>query len=257
VKASTAGEPVKPDFKRNHLLQFLLVFYLALWAALAISPLDRSDWLLENLLVFVFVGGLVATYRRFPLSELSYLLIALFLALHAVGAHYTYAKAPLGFWLKDAFDLSRNHFDRIVHFSFGLLLGYPIRETLLRVIKTSRGWIFFLAFHVVLAWSGLFELLESWVAQIVSPELGAAYLGTQGDSWDAQNDMTAALIGVGLCFAGIAAARRGADLKAISRFREWSRMLIRKFFAGKSATILNASRHKIIERPKMRATMKR
>ena len=257
MKAPTASEPVKPDFKRNHLLQFLLVFYLALWAALAISPLDRSDWLLENLLVFVFVGGLAATYRRFPLSDLSYILIALFLALHAVGAHYTYAKVPLGFWLKDAFDLSRNHFDRIVHFSFGLLLGYPIRETLLQVTKTSQRWIFFLALQVVLAWGGMFELLESWVAQIVSPELGAAYLGTQGDSWDAQNDMTAALIGVVLCFAGIVVARRGADLNAIAPFRGWSRMLIRKFFAGKSAPTLNASRHKIIERPKAPATMER
>jgi putative membrane protein len=84
MKAPTVGAPVKPDFRRNHLLQFLLVFYLALWAALAISPLDRSDWLLENLLVFVFVGGLVVIYRRFPLSDLSYILIALFLALHAV-----------------------------------------------------------------------------------------------------------------------------------------------------------------------------
>jgi len=257
MKARTASEPVKPDFKRNHLLHFLLVLYLALWAALAISPLDRSDWLLENLLVFVFVGGLAATYRRLPLSDLSYVLIALFLALHAVGAHYTYAKVPLGFWLKDAFDLSRNHFDRIVHFSFGLLLGYPIRETLLRIIKTSHVWIFFLAFQVVLAWSGLFELLESWVAQIVSPELGAAYLGTQGDSWDAQSDMTAALIGAGLCFTGIVAARRGADLKAIARFRGWSRMSIRKFFAGESAPTLNASRHKIIERPKARVTTQR
>lgn len=257
MRASTASEPVKPDFKRNRLLQFLLVSYLALWVALAISPLDRSDWLLENLLVFVFVGGLAATYRRFPLSDLSYVLIALFLTLHAVGAHYTYAKVPLGFWLEDAFDLSRNHFDRIVHFSFGLLLGYPIRETLLRVIKTSQEWIYFLAFQVVLAWSGMFELLESWVAQIVSPELGAAYLGTQGDSWDAQNDMTAALIGAGLCFAVVVAARRGADLKAIARLRGWSQMLVRKFFAGKSEPTFNARRHKIIEKLKVRATMKR
>jgi putative membrane protein len=257
MKAPTAGEPVKPDFKRNHLLQWLLVFYLALWAALAISPLDRSDWLLENLLVFIFVGGLAVTYRRFPLSDFSYILIALFLSLHAVGAHYTYAKAPIGFWLKDAFDLSRNHFDRIVHFSFGLLLGYPIRETLSRVIKTSQTWIFFLTLQVVLAWSVMFELLESWVAQIVSPELGAAYLGTQGDTWDAQNDTTAALIGVGVCFAGILASRRGADLNAISLIRRRSRMLLRKFFAGKSAPTLNAARHKNIGRPKAQATTQR
>ena len=116
---------------------------------------------------------------------------------------------------------------------------------------------FFLALQVVLAWDGMFELLESWVAPIVSPKLGAAYLGTQGDSWDAQNDITAALIGAGVCFAGIVAARRGADLNAIAHFRGWSRMLVRKFFAGKSAPTLNTSRHKIIERLKAPATMKR
>jgi len=180
MKLTTASAPVKPSFRQNRLLQFMLVLYLALWAALAFSPLDRSDWLLENLPVFVFVGGLALTRRRFPLSDLSYLLIALFLTLHAVGAHYTYAKVPLGFWLKDALDLSRDHFDRIVHFSFGFLLGYPIRETLLRAVKTSQGWILFLTLQIVLALSVVFELLESWVAQIVNPELGAAYLGHTG-----------------------------------------------------------------------------
>jgi putative membrane protein len=225
MKLTTASAPVKPNFRRNRFLQFMLAFYLALWAALAISPLDRSDWLLENLLVFVFVGGLALTYRRFPLSDLSYLLIALFLTLHAVGAHYTYAKVPLGFWLKDALDLSRNHFDRIVHFSFGLLLGYPIRETLLRAVKASQGWILFLTPQIVLAWSVMFELLESWVAQIVSPELGAAYLGTQGDVWDAQNDTTVALIGALLCFALTAAAHKLAELDSTSflSMRVWNR----------------------------------
>jgi putative membrane protein len=209
----------------------MLALYLALWVALALSPLDRSDWLLENLLVFVFVGGLALTYRRFPLSDLSYLLIALFLTLHAIGAHYTYAKVPLGFWLRDALDLSRNHFDRIVHFSFGFLLGHPIRETLLRAVKTSQVWILFLTLQIVLAWSVLFELLESWVAQIVSPELGSAYLGTQGDTWDAQNDTTAALIGALLCFTLTAAARKLAALDSTA----FLSMRVRKLFIGKPA----------------------
>lgn len=228
MKLTTARGPVKPDFRRNRFLQFTLALYLALWATLAVSPLDRLDWLLENLLVFVFVGGLALTYRRFPLSDLSYFLIALFLTLHAVGAHYTYAKVPLGFWLKDALELSRNHFDRVVHFSFGFLLAYPIRETLLRAVKTSQGWILFLTLQIVLACSVLFELLESWVAQIVSPELGAAYLGTQGDIWDAQNDTTAALIGALLCFALTAAANKLADLDSTA----FPTMRVRKLFMG-------------------------
>ena len=117
-----------PGLRRNRLLQGMILWYLLWWSALAISPLDRSDWLLENLLVFILIGALVATYRLFPLSNASYLLLTVFLTLHAVGAHYTYAKVPLGFWMQDAFDLSRNHFDRIVHFAFGLLVGYPVRE---------------------------------------------------------------------------------------------------------------------------------
>jgi putative membrane protein len=196
---TTATSPLKPNFKRNLLLQILVAWYLIIWIGLAIAPLYRSDWLLENILVFVTVAVLVFTYRWFPLSDVSYLLITLFLTLHAIGAHYTYEKVPLGFWLQDAFNLSRNHFDRIVHFSFGFLLGYPLRELLLRVTRTNKWWIYFLTVNLALSGSSFFELLESWVAQIVSPELGVAYLGTQGDEWDAQKDMTLALVGVLLC----------------------------------------------------------
>jgi putative membrane protein len=140
---TTATSPLKPNFKRNLLLQILVAWYLIIWIGLAIAPLYRSDWLLENILVFVTVAVLVFTYRWFPLSDVSYLLITLFLTLHAIGAHYTYEKVPLGFWLQDAFNLSRNHFDRIVHFSFGFLLGYPLRELLLRAVFLNywnHGW---------------------------------------------------------------------------------------------------------------------
>ncbi len=162
---------------------------------MAISPFDHSDWLLENLLVFISIGFLVITYRSFPLSTMSYFLITVFLTLHAVGAHYTYEHVPFGYWLKDLFGEQRNHFDRLVHFAFGLLLTYPLREALLRVVKTSTFWSYFLPLSVVIAFSSFYELIEGWVARIVSPELGAAYLGTQGDIWDAQKDMNAAMVG--------------------------------------------------------------
>ena len=194
MKAAIAST-AKSDLRSNRLLQGLIVAYLIIWVALAISPRDRSDWLLENLLVFVAVGFLVATYRILPLSNLSYLLIAVFLALHAVGAHYTYEHSAPGYWLKDLLGWQRNHFDRIVHFAFGLLLVYPIREALMRVVKMNGFWSYFIPFVVIKAASSFYELMESWVAQIVSPELGAAYLGTQGDVWDAQQDMTAAMVG--------------------------------------------------------------
>jgi putative membrane protein len=191
--ASTA--PCRREFQNDRIVQALLGCYVIVWIVLAVSPVDRKDWLLENLLAMTLGLALVATYRTFAFSDLSYILITVFMTLHAIGAHYTYSKVPLGFWLKDAFDLSRNHFDRIVHFAFGLLLAYPIRELLLRTAHVRGFWSYYLPISATLALSGLFEVIESWVAQIVSPELGDAYLGTQGDVWDAQKDMTAAFIG--------------------------------------------------------------
>jgi putative membrane protein len=183
------------NFRENKLLQLLLGWYALYWIVTAIKPVDRSDWLLENLLTFLFIAALVATHRVFPFSDLSYLLITIFMTLHALGAHYTYQHVPLGYWMKDAFELSRNHFDRIVHFSFGLLMAYPMREVLVRAAGVRGFWSYFLPANITLAFSGLFELIEAWVAQIVSPKLGAAYLGIQGDVWDAQKDMTLGLAG--------------------------------------------------------------
>jgi len=202
----------KGNFRHNHLLQGLLGWYVLLWVVLAISPVNRQDWFLENILAVLLVGILVATYRMFPFSDLSYILITLFLTLHAIGAHYTYAEVPFGFSMKGLFELERNHFDRVAHFASGLLLTYPIRELFARKAQIRGGWAYVFPVVTLLALSGFFEVIESWVAQIVSPELGDAYLGTQGDIWDAQKDMTAALSGAILAM-GITAAwsarRRG------------------------------------------------
>ena len=188
-------------FWQNRFLQGLAAWYIVVWVALAISPRDRQDWLLENILALATVMLLAVTYRRFRFSNVSYALITLFMTLHAVGAHYTYSEVPAGFWMKEAFGLSRNHFDRIVHFAFGLLLAYPAYELFLRAAGAKKPWAPFFAATAVLSLSGLFEVIESWVAQIVSPELGQAYLGTQGDIWDAQKDMTLACLGAILAIA--------------------------------------------------------
>lgn len=187
-----------PRFADNRCLQAILVWLVGLWAVMAIEPFDRRDWLLENLLVFIYGGLLVATYRRFKFSNLSYGLFGIFLSLHLVGAHYTYAETPFGFWLQDALGFSRNHYDRIVHFSFGLLIGYPFHEFLIRVAGVHRRWSYLLVVTVVLGFSGFYEALEGVVAMLVSPELGSAYLGTQGDEWDAQKD-TALAFGGSIC----------------------------------------------------------
>jgi putative membrane protein len=194
----------------NRLLKGLLGWYVLLWVVLAIAPVDRRDWLLENILAVLLVGTLLATYRIFPFSDLAYVLMTLFLTLHAIGAHYTYAQVPLGDWMKEALELERNHFDRIAHLAFGLLLTYPIRELLVRKAHVQRSWTYVIPVVTLLALSGFFEIIESWVAQIVSPELGDAYLGTQGDIWDAQKDMTAAFSGalLSMGFTAVWSARR-------------------------------------------------
>jgi putative membrane protein len=173
----------------------LLTAYATIWIALAFAPRDRAAWVLENLLVVFCVGALILTFRRFAFSNRSYFLIAIFLSLHAVGAHYTYAQTPFGEWLKEAFDLSRNHFDRIIHFCFGLLIAYPAREILLRVAGIHRVAALWLAVATVLAASAVFEIAEAVTAQIVSPGEGPRWLGGQGDVWDAQSDMLLALVG--------------------------------------------------------------
>ncbi|WP_455379247.1 DUF2238 domain-containing protein [Petrachloros mirabilis] len=187
--------------QRHHarLLSAILLFYGLFWSWLAIDPVDRRDWVLENLIALTLVAILVWTYRRFRFSLTSYVLISAFLWLHAIGAHYTYAEVPVGFWLKDLLALSRNPFDRIAHFAYGFLMTYPARELLVRAAGVRRWWSDYLAVSVIVALSGLFEIVEAIVAVIVSPELGSLYLGTQGDEWDAQKDMAAAFAGSVFC----------------------------------------------------------
>jgi putative membrane protein len=199
----------RAESRSTQLTSALLFCYGLFWTWLAIEPVNRRDWLLENLLALALVVLLVLTYRRFQFLDVSYGLIAFFMALHAVGAHYTYAEVPFGFWLKDLFSLSRNPFDRIVHFAYGALLAYPLREALIRLAGVRGLWSYYLPASLILAQSGLFEIIESIVAAFVSPELGNAYLGTQGDEWDAQKDMAAAFGGAALAMIVTLTTSRG------------------------------------------------
>ena len=182
-------------FAANRPLQLMLLWLLMVWIVAAIDPLYPRDWLLENLLVFVSAAVLIPGYRRFRFSNTGYALLTVFLTLHMAGAHYTYAETPLGFWLQDWFGFERNHYDRIVHFAFGLLLVLPLREYLLRRSGATTGWSYLLSVAVVMALSALYEIIEMLAAVVVSPELGTAYLGTQGDEWDAQKDSALATAG--------------------------------------------------------------
>jgi putative membrane protein len=179
----------------RYFLPIVLACYVAFWIVLAMHPVDRGDWLLENLLIFISVAVLGLTYRRFRFSNTSYTLILIFLVFHTIGAHYTYANVPIGFWVRDWLHLNRNHYDRVIHFSFGFLLLYPMRELLIRSAHAPERWATWLSVVVLAALSSFFEIIEAIVAQIVRPDLGTAYLGTQGDIWDAQKDMAAAFVG--------------------------------------------------------------
>ena len=186
--------------------QFLLLLaavFAVIFGLLAIAPHDRSDWALENVLVLVFAIVLTLSYRYFILSRVSYALIFVFLCLHEVGAHYTYALVPYDDWfrgltgqsLNEVLGFERNNFDRAIHFSYGLLLAYPIRELFLRVADVRGFWGYFLPLDVTMSTSMLFELFEWVAAELFGGDLGIAYLGTQGDVWDAHKDMALATLG--------------------------------------------------------------
>jgi putative membrane protein len=189
---------------------WIVMAYAAVVAASAVGARYPADWWLENLVVFAAAAGVALAWRRFVFSDLSLLLLALFGSLHAYGAHYTYSETPLGNGLRDALGLARNPYDRVVHFAFGLLVTYPLRELALRVVHARRVWSFVLPLVAALSISASYELAESWAARITAPELGTAFLGTQGDEWDAQKDMAAALAGACVALAATGAARRVA-----------------------------------------------
>lgn len=193
----------RPWAAHHRLLAILAGLFAVLWIALAIEPRHRDDWALENALVAAFVVVLIASYRRFTLSRVSYLMIFVFLCLHEVGAHYTYAEVPYDEWFKGLTGVTlnsvlgweRNNFDRVIHFSYGLLLAYPVREVFLRVAAVRGFWGYFLPLDLTMSTSMIFELFEWAAAAYFGGELGQAYLGTQGDVWDAHKDMALASAG--------------------------------------------------------------
>ncbi|MDF2960067.1 MAG: hypothetical protein K0S39_1802 [Paenibacillus sp.] len=196
-------------FKSNRLLQAVLAAYTVFWAVMAIEPFNRFNWFLENLLVFATILVLAVTYRSFALSNWSYLLIAVFLSLHTFGANYSYNTTPLDSWLRELFHTERDGYDRIVHFSYGLLLAYPIRELFVRTVGQIGFWAYAMPVVFVLASGAFYELIEMWVAFIVAPEIGTLFLGTQGDPWDTQHDIELALYGAVIAMMLTAAAAGG------------------------------------------------
>jgi len=202
------------------LLPVLGLLLAVQFVLLAWQPVSRSTWALENALSVALVAVLLLSHRAFPLSRLSYVLIFAFLTLHEIGAHYTYSLVPydelwrrlFGVSLNEVLGFERNHYDRLVHFCYGLCFAYPIRELFLRITDVKGVWGYLLPLDVTMSTSMIYELVEWGAAVVFGGEVGQSYLGTQGDEWDAHADMALATLGamvtISLTFAVNAALRR-------------------------------------------------
>jgi putative membrane protein len=182
-------------FQKNYWLWLFLTVFTSIWVNTLIGTNDLNNWFLENTLTVLFMLFLIFSFRKYQFSDLSYLLICVYLCLHVYGAKYTYAENPFGYWLKDYFHFERNHYDRILHFCFGFLLAYPMRELFLKWLKYPKTVSWILPIEITLSVSGLYELIEWAVADVFFKAQGDAYLGTQGDIWDAQKDIFMAFMG--------------------------------------------------------------
>lgn len=192
---STASSPVRKTFSQNLLLKIYLLIFFICWIGTFINTTNKANWYTENALTIIFLVLLTSTYRKFRFSDLSYTLFFIYILLHIYGAEYTYAENPFGYWLKDVLHLERNHYDRIVHFNFGFMLAYPMRDYFKNHFEWPNWVCWILPIEITLSFSAAYELVEWLVADIFFPSEGTAYLGTQGDVWDAQKDM-------GLAFSG-------------------------------------------------------
>jgi putative membrane protein len=207
--ASTAGSPA---FRDNRFFQCICAGIVVLLAIAAYHPDKVFDWALENGCVALVLIGIFAAYRRMTFSDLSYLLMFVYLCIHEMGAHYKYSDVPIGEWLKPILHTTRNHYDRISHFSFGLLLAYPMREIAMRKLRVTGNWLYYLPVECVLAFSAVYEILEAFMASVLTPERGEEFVGMQGDMWDSQEDMFVAGLGsvIGVLIIAALVRRRNA-----------------------------------------------
>ena len=183
------------ELPMNKLQATWIVIFSAVLIWSGIGPHDYPTWLLEVVPAIIAAAVLWFTRERFPLTRLTYILILIHCIILMVGGHYTYAEVPLGDWIKDALDQTRNNYDKLGHFAQGFVPAIVAREILIRKnVVNYPGWRDFLIVCVCLAISAFYELIEWWVA-LLSAEAADSFLGTQGYIWDTQSDMWLALLG--------------------------------------------------------------
>lgn len=185
----------RPGWRHRRFVWIVAAGVAVVFVWSAIAPRESLTWWLEIFPVLIAVPLLIATARRFPLTDLAYVLIGLHACILLVGGHYTYAQVPAFNWLRDHLHLARNHYDRVGHFAQGFVPAILAREILIRRSPLRQGkWLFATVVAFCLAISALYELFE-WLTALVAGSSAEAFLGTQGDPWDTQEDMTTALVG--------------------------------------------------------------
>ena len=176
-------------FPKNRLLIVYSLLFLVLWVHTYLFTTDYANWWIENTLTILSLVFLIFTYKKYTFSDLSYTFIFLFLCLHIYGAKHTYAENPFGYWIQEQFSTTRNPYDRMVHFGFGFLLAYPMRELFDCWLRYPKRLTWILPIELTLSIGAIYEIIEWGVADLFFPAQGIAYLGTQGDVWDAQKDI--------------------------------------------------------------------
>jgi putative membrane protein len=212
---TTASTACAVPFRDNRFLHRLCVAMLAVILIEAYRPEKVFDFWLENATAMTFLAVLAFTYRRLALSQWSYVLIFVYLSFHEWGAHYKYSDVPLGEWMKPWLHTHRNHYDRVMHFAYGFLLSYPMQEMFMRGARVRGRWLYVLPVEMTLACSACYEMLEAFMASILTPERGEEFVGMQGDLWDSQKDMFMAGVGALLAVAIIAAIRSRRRVAAL------------------------------------------
>jgi putative membrane protein len=195
---STTNQNIRTPFPQNIFLIALASIFIFLWVLMYLNCIDLQDWVIENLLVFIFAIYTVVTYKKFKFSDWSYLFFFLFLFLHIYGAMYAYTKHPIGAWFQQQYSLWRNPYDRVVHFSFGFLLAYPLHDYLVNKLNVNGKWQYILPCEITLSLACIFELIEWTVAEVTPTEVGETYVAKQGDVWDAHKDIVLALLGAAI-----------------------------------------------------------
>ncbi len=192
----------RPPVSNRFALTLLLTF-LAVAAISGAQPENRADWALENVLTLLALPALYWAHKKQWFSRRAYLMVFVFLLFHELGAHYTYSEVPYERWwhsltgssLSSALGWERNHYDRLIHLLFGILLLIPIREILQSTTRLSNAWSYAIAISIITTASTIYELIEWGASVVFGGDLGMAYLGTQGDIWDAHKDMALAMLG--------------------------------------------------------------